>query len=236
MTFFYVIINNVVYLRHNMKRIKSEATFSKGDILESLNQYIAPNVLVYSHISESRKELLDEITEYIFEKVRENRPVNLTFICTHNSRRSLMSQLWAQVAAYHYKIPQINCFSGGTEATAFNPRAIQALKRAGFDIERVSDDPNPAYQIIYAEGPDPVKAFSKKFTDLSNPQGSFAAVMTCSDADKACPIVPGAEMRFSIPFEDPKVADNTPEEEARYDERCFQIANEMFYLFSNKKE
>jgi len=236
MTFFYVIIKNVVYLRHNMERIDSEATFGKGDILESLNQYIVSNIPDFSAITESRREILDEMSEYILETIRENRPVNLTFICTHNSRRSHMSRLWAQTAACHFKVPKINCFSGGTEATAFNPRAIQALKRAGFEIDRVTDDPNPVYQIIFAEGVDRVEAFSKKFTDPINPQENFAAVLTCSDADKACPIVPGAEIRFSIPFEDPKVADNTTEEEARYDERCFQIANEMFYLFSNIKE
>jgi hypothetical protein len=56
--------------------------------------------------------------------------------------------------------------------------------------------------------------------------------MTCSEADKNCPVVRGAAVRVALPYEDPKVADGTPAEAARYDERSRQIATEMFYLFS----
>ena len=56
--------------------------------------------------------------------------------------------------------------------------------------------------------------------------------MTCSRADESCPVVMVADLRVGIPYDDPKAADGTPEESARYDERCKQIATEMFYLFS----
>jgi arsenate reductase len=39
--------------------------------------------------------------------------------------------------------------------------------------------------------------------------------MTCSEADKNCPIVLGALDRISLPYNDPKEADGTPEEAAR---------------------
>ncbi len=205
-------------------------------MIERLNDYIRSNVLDFNRIPEERKTRLDEIAKYISEKTRKDRRVYLLFICTHNSRRSHMSQLWAAVAAMYYQVPGIQCFSGGTEATAFNPRAVTALSKAGFRIERDGPGSNPVYRVTYAEGTDPVKAFSKKFSDPYNPQEDFAAVMTCSDADEACPFVPGASTRFSIPYEDPGIADGTPEEEAIYDKRCQQIATEMFYLFDRIKE
>jgi arsenate reductase len=71
------------------------------------------------------------------------------------------------------------------------------------------------------------------FEDTANPSSAFGAIMTCSQADEACPIVPGAEGRFVVPYEDPKIADHTPEETPRYAERCAEIASEMFYVFSN---
>ncbi len=215
-----------------MSGLKSD----KRTILEPLTGYIHSNVLDFSTIPGERKAQLKEIAEYISGKVREREPVNLMFICTHNSRRSQMSQLWAQVAVLHYRIPGIRCFSGGTEATAIHPAAVTALTKAGFQIESDGIGSNPVYRFTYANGIEPVELFSKKFSDQVNPQGGFLAIMTCPDADEACPIVPGAAARFSIPYEDPKVADNTPKEALRYDERCQQIATEMFYLFGKVKE
>jgi arsenate reductase len=56
--------------------------------------------------------------------------------------------------------------------------------------------------------------------------------MTCSEADRNCPNVVGATLRLPLPYEDPKAADDTPEEAARYDERSLQIATELLYVFS----
>ena len=56
--------------------------------------------------------------------------------------------------------------------------------------------------------------------------------MTCSQADKSCPFVTGSETRIAIHYDDPKIADNTPEEKALYDERTEQIGREMFYVIS----
>jgi len=212
----------------------------KAEIFAPLSFYISTNAADFSSIPEERKTRLDDITNYISEKIGQEKQVNILFICTHNSRRSHMSQLWAQVAALFYEIPRIHCYSGGTEATAFNPRAVKAMRKAGFQIESdaIGSDaigPNPVYRVLYTEGTEPIAAFSKKFSDPVNPKGDFLAVMTCSGADEACPVIPGAEARFSIPYEDPKVADNTPEEALRYDERCQQIATEMVYLFAQVK-
>ena len=154
--------------------------------------------------------------------------VYLNFICTHNSRRSQFSQIWAQIAAQYFGI-QARCFSGGVEITSFNERAVACLKRSGFNITS-SEGENPRYAIFFAEDIKPIIAFSKLFNDPVNEAEQFAAVMTCSHADENCPFIPGAEKRVKLLYEDPKSADGTDYERTAYDERCFQIATEMFYV------
>ncbi len=186
----------------------------------------------FSEINKDRNVLLNSLSEYISEKLKAGKEINLTFICTHNSRRSIMSQIWAQTAAEYYNIPNIKCYSGGTEATAFNPRAVKAVKEMGFRVEQADNSENPLYLVYYSDEQDPIKCFSKIYTDKSNPQKDFAAIMTCSDADANCPIVLGAEARFPIRYDDPKEFDGTEFEELKYRERFEQIGIEMLYTFS----
>lgn len=194
-----------------------------GDVLEGLDD-IAPE----------RRKQLKKLALFIETKRASGEPAKLTFICTHNSRRSHLSQLWAAVAAAYHGIDGVHTFSGGTEATAFNPRAVAALERAGFEIETApgTEGDNPHYRVSFAKDQPELEAFSKKYMDAPNPTEDFAAIMTCSEADKNCPVVQGAVLRVPLPYVDPKEADDTPEEAATYDARARQIAAEMFYLFS----
>lgn len=181
----------------------------------------------------TRKEKLRELSEAIGRKLNEEKPSNLIFICTHNSRRSHFCQIWAAALADHLGVSDVNTFSGGTEVTAFNPRAVDAILRAGFRVKNPGGE-NPRYLVRYSDNNErePLICFSKKFDDPWNPLNDIIAVMTCSDADRHCPSVPGADYRISIPFDDPKQADNSPLESQVYDERCRQIATEMLYMIS----
>lgn len=208
------------------------ATTKNTGLVEDLNDYISTIESGFDTIPETRKTELKAMARVISDQAANQEASKMIFICTHNSRRSHMSQLWAQTAAYHYNISNVHCFSGGTEATAFNHRSVRALRKAGFSISQSDSTNNPVYMVQYAYDQAPIKGFSKKFADPFNPQSDFTAVMTCSHADEQCPYVPGASHRIAIPYEDPKVADNTANEEAKYDERCQQIATELFYAFS----
>lgn len=205
---------------------------NKIELIERLKKYVEDSIQNFGSIDSERKELLAKVAEYIRAQVGSGDPVNLTFICTHNSRRSHISQLWAQAASYYYNVSNVTCFSAGTEATAFNPRAVRAMQHAGFDIDKEDDTSNPIYKVEISKRVDPIKAYSKIISDPFNEQESFAAIMTCSNADEACPIVHGANARFAVKYIDPKVSDDTPQEEDTYNERCRQISTEMFYLFS----
>ena len=183
-------------------------------------------------ISSERKTVLQPLTDFIQSKVSENQKIRINFICTHNSRRSHLSQVWAQTMANYFNIKNVFCYSGGTEATALFPMVAETLQNSGFQINTISKSDNPVYSIKYADNEHPIIGFSKKLDDDFNPKSEFAAVMTCDSANEACPFVPGAEKRISITFEDPKAFDNTPQQAEKYKERSLQIATEMFYVFS----
>lgn len=192
------------------------------------------NSLDLNAVAAERKEVLQPLISYIQEKYDQGEPVNLNFICTHNSRRSQLSQVWAQTAADLYEI-NANCYSGGVEVTAFNERAVASLKRSGFRVTQ-KGEVNPKYFIFHSDDADPITAFSKIYDDNANPTSGFAAVMTCSHADENCPFIGGADVRLPVRYEDPKAFDDTPEEAAKYDERSMQIATEMCYIFSQIKK
>lgn len=184
-----------------------------------------------STIPEERRTKLEVISDYIRKKVEADEVANLNFICTHNSRRSHLCQIWAAVLADYFELDNIQTFSGGTKSTAFNPRAVEAIRQAGLKVDSPGGK-NPRYKVYFDENKQPLICFSKAFDDPANPTRNFAAVMTCSNADRNCPYIPGAEQRFSIPYIDPKESDGTARETETYNERCQQIATEMFHLMS----
>lgn len=189
--------------------------------------------LSISEISDDRRILLQQLIDFIQDKHSTNKKISINFICTHNSRRSHLSQVWAQALAAYFKIPNVYCYSGGTEATALFPMAAKALKENGFEIKTISNTNNPIYSIKHSKNSHPIIGFSKTFDDSFNPKSNFAAVMTCSSADEGCPFIAGAEQRIPLTFEDPKAFDNTPQQAEKYLERSLQIATELKYVFSN---
>ncbi len=189
--------------------------------------------LKISSISAERKIILQPLIDYIQAQTNNDQAVNLNFICTHNSRRSHLSQVWAQTLASYFNINNVFCYSGGTEATALFPVAAKILENTGFQIEIISKGDNPVYSIKYDENAHPIIGFSKTYDAEFNPSSEFAAILTCSSADKGCPIITGAKKRIPITYEDPKAFDNTPQQLEKYKERSIQIATEMKYIFSN---
>ena len=186
-------------------------------------------------ISKERKIVLQPLIDYIQNKVTNQQEIRLNLICTHNSRRSHLAQVWAQTAAAYYRVKNVFCYSGGTEATALFPMVAQTLVQSGFKIKTVAAGNNPIYAIKYGENEHPIIGFSKTYDDDFNPQNEFAAIMTCSQADGGCPFIAGAEKRIPITFEDPKAFDTTPQQAEKYQERSLQIATEMCYVFSQIK-
>ena len=201
------------------------ALFTKiQTIIETLND---------ETIANDRKEVLQPLIDFIQTKVDANHEIRLNFICTHNSRRSHLSQVWAQTMAYHFNVKNVFCYSGGTEATALFPMAAKTLQNSGFELKIISENSNPIFSIKYADNEHPIIGFSKKLDDDFNPKSKFAAIMTCSQADGGCPFIVGAEKRIPITYDDPKAFDNTPQQVEKYNERSLQIATELYYVFAS---
>jgi arsenate reductase len=214
--------------------------------LYDLQQYCKDRESEFSLIPDDRKENLQQISAYIKEKIAKKETVRLVFICTHNSRRSQFGQVWASVASQYYQFApaQFETFSGGTEATACNPRTVSALQRAGVQISKVNElsapvttATNPRYEVVLnlAKKKQFSYLFSKKYNEEPNPTEKFCAILVCSQADESCPAVFGAEKRIYHGYEDPKKSDDSPEEEKTYDATCQLIAREVLYIFSQVK-
>jgi len=103
-------------------------------------------------------------------------------------------------------------------------------------VKKVEEGKNPRYAVRFQDTEKPLICFSKLYDDAPNPKKDFCAVMNCAEAETICPNVAGNALRVGILFEDPKLADDTPQETATYDERCQQICREMLYLFSQVRD
>ncbi len=185
-----------------------------------------------STIPAERKVLLHNLANHLRARLDKGR-VAINFICTHNTRRSHLGQIWAQTMAAYYGLDKVDCYSGGTEATALFLKIVETLEEQGFQIVQLSNAPNPVYAIRYSNEFQPVIAFSKTYDHPFNPRSGFIAVMTCDSANEACPVVFGADTRFFIFYPDPKVSDGSPKMQSVYAERSLQIAVEMKYLFES---
>lgn len=209
---------------------------SNAGLLEELRPYVNEVANELEAVPAERKVVLNKIAADINARLEAGKAAKLTFICTHNSRRSHMSQIWAQTAAYYYGLNKVSAYSGGTEVTACNCRTITAMRRVGFDIKDATAGDNPLYLIRYAEDRPVIRAYSKLYNTDDNPKRDFIALMTCSSADKSCPIVKGAIARHAIHYVDPRLCDDTPTETTAYNERCREIAREMFYIMSEVRK
>ncbi len=182
-------------------------------------------------INAVRKDKLQELSSIISSE----KSVNINFICTHNSRRSHLGQIWAQTIAEYYNL-NISTYSGGTESTALFPEIINTLESKGFLVTKISQGKNPIFSIKFGENDKPIIGFSKKYDSSFNPDSEFIAVMTCSSAANECPVVKGAKFRFTLTYDDPKISDHTTHQYTVYTERSKQIATEMKYLMKLVKE
>jgi arsenate reductase (thioredoxin) len=176
-------------------------------------------------ITEPHQSAGRQLAGWLRARHRPGVALPVVVVCTGNSRRSMLGAMMGNAAASALGLPEVRFTSAGTAPSAFNPRTIAALQAIGFAIEPTGDEaprgaenlPNPCYHVRWGnrEGQELVE-FSKALGDPALPPSGFVAIMVCDEADAGCPFVPGAAARFSSPFPDPKAADGTPGEAARY--------------------
>ncbi|HUT66396.1 MAG TPA: arsenate reductase ArsC [Spirochaetota bacterium] len=107
------------------------------------------------------------------------------FICIHNSARSQMAEgLLRTLYGDRYE-----AYSAGTEETAVNPYAIEAMRVAGIDIS--------------GHRSKTVQEFRGEIFDL--------VVTVCDSASESCPFFPGKKVIHKS-FEDPSRAEGSDEQ------------------------
>ena len=236
-----------IYIIPNIKHIYYQEIFSSFKFLKEFHKKTVDSMNLnkklvnlcrsleqeFKDIPALRLEKLSLFQKYLIKKIEGEGDIQLIVICTHNSRRSHIGQLSLALAAEYYQIPNVNTFSGGTEATAFNSRAVKAMEVLGFEISTEDEKTeNPLYQVRWNNDMEYYAAFSKKYDHEINPNESFGAIMVCNSADEACPVVLGADFRLSLPYEDPKAFDDSELESVKYLERGKQIARDMLFVMS----
>lgn len=200
-------------------------------LFSPLKQYLDIRQKQTDQIPQERKAILIGLADAILASFESKQKANLIFICTHNSRRSQIAQAFGAAIPHYFDFPGIKSFSGGTSVTEFHPTAVAAMEACGFRLENQGPPRNPKYSVRWADGSPALIAYSKKFQDSPNPSSEFIAVLVCSQADESCPYVSGAEARISLPFEDPKSADDSPNASVKYSETCDRISTELLFAF-----
>lgn len=200
-------------------------------LLPEVRDYLDSLSAVAFHADESRAIAIRAVADWLRSKLQAEGTASVVIICTGNSRRSVLGAMLGNALADYFGM-RVSFKSAGTKPTAVNLRSIKALREAGFQIKPVgreatkglSNELNPIYSAQWSARPSSqALEFSKSLADPSLPQAGFAAIMVCDDASETCPLVPGAAIRVSMPFDDPRIADGQVREEVAYRESRDEI-------------
>jgi len=217
-----------------MRALEAATPESRTKLAPKLRAHADYLATTFDMIDPLHREAGEALARWIAANYEAGKPLHVTVVCTGNSRRSILGASMGNLAAAYYGMPEIRFHSGGTAPTAFNPRTVAALEAIGFEVEPTGKEAprgepkteNPSYRVFWGEGFETLE-FSKHYGDASNPQKGFAALMVCSEADEACPLVKGAALRLSMPYLDPKIYDGGAYESAKHAERRDDIGRLM---------
>lgn len=212
-------------------------------ILPDVRDYLDGLSAVAFNADESRTIAIDSVANWLRSELQAKREASVIIICTGNSRRSVLGAMLGNAVANYFGM-RVIFKSAGTKPTAVNSRSVRALREIGFQIKPVgkeatrglSNEVNPIYSVQWNVSPTwQVLEFSKYLADPSLPQTGFAAIMVCDEASETCPLVPGAAIRVSIPFEDPKQWDALDNELAAYRERHDEIGRTIIEVLARAR-
>ena len=181
----------------------------------SLDKYIdnLDDIILRDYQKRRVKKISEELRGEI------NSCNKIVFICTHNSRRSQLCEVWGSILSKRFNL-DLSFFSAGTEKTEVCGEAIKSLERAGMDFTIVGNN-------ILIQNK--IELHSKTLDEIK--EDEFISLITCSDAEKNCPIDPRSKKNIKLFYDDPKKYDGTKEESDEYDKTCKLIASELNRIF-----
>ena len=142
-------------------------------------------------LDDQRTALLQTIAKSIIQLISEKRKINLNFICTHNSRRSQLAQVWSSYASSYFKLNKIESFSGGTEVSAFFRNTVKTLQEVGFIFQLIEfSHQNPYYSISSHQHVKPIIGFSKLVEhEINKKRYDDSELYCCSGIGGYCVII-----------------------------------------------
>jgi arsenate reductase (thioredoxin) len=224
--------------------LAADAPPSRAHLLPAVRSHAEFLTTTFDMIDPVHREAGEKFADWLAKNYKPGRPLHVTVVCTGNSRRSILGATMGNIAASYHGMPEVRFHSGGTAPTAFNPRTVAALAAIGVEVQPTGKQAargepkteNPVYRVRWGASDEfEVLEFSKVYSDPANPESGFAALMVCSEADAACPLVKGAAARIAVPYLDPKIYDGSPFESAKYAERRDDIGRLMLSAFGQAR-
>ncbi len=143
----------------------------------------------------------------------QRRPLNVLFLCTHNSARSVLAEsILNRVGAGRFKAYS----AGSTPSGRINPHAIQLLQHLKYETDPLRS-----------------KAWDE-FSKASNPDApdlDFVFTVCDNAAGEVCPIWPGQPMSAHWGIPDPAAATGTDAEIALAFAEAYRQLNSRITLF-----
>ena len=165
--------------------------------------------------SEKEKKIIYNVINKLNNNIKVCR--DIVFICTHNSRRSIFCEVWANILANKY-LKNINFYSAGTERTSIHNEVIKSFSRLGIKTKENT------IQI----GETSIILKSKILKELK--LDSFISIFTCGEAEESCPIDRRSQINIPLLFDDPKRYDGLKNERIEYDKTCSLIAKKLNFI------
>ena len=140
----------------------------------------------------------------------KTRPLNVLFLCTANSARSIM----AEAILNRLGAGKFHAYSAGSHPTGkVNPSALNLLRKTNYDVAKLRS-----------------KSWDE-FAAASAPKLDFVFTVCDDAAGEVCPIWPGQPMTAHWGLPDPAKATGTEAERAFAFDDCFRMLNQRISIF-----
>jgi protein-tyrosine-phosphatase len=140
------------------------------------------------------------------------RPLNVLFLCTGNSARSIM----AEAILNRLGAGKFHAYSAGSYPTGkVNPLSLNLLRKMNYDVSKLRS-----------------KSWDE-FAASSAPKLDFVFTVCDDAAGEACPIWPGQPMTAHWGLPDPAKATGTEAERAFAFDDCFRMLSQRIGIFVN---
>ncbi len=142
--------------------------------------------------------------------VSSNPPLNVLFLCTGNSARSIM----AEAILNRLGLGKFKAYSAGSSPKGeVNPHALAVLRKSNFDVSKLRSKP------------------WDEFAAPGAPELDFVFTVCDNAAKEVCPLWPGQPMTAHWGLPDPAAVEGSQAEQALAFADCFRMLYQRIGIF-----